>query len=137
MLLSALCSLYFEITFLFFQISHRILFHLYLLCVKFTYMKNIIFFLIFITSNLFSDIIYRVPIEGTIDLGLPPFIKRVLDDAEKNSASAVIFDINTFGGRVDAATQIKDVILASDIITIAFINRRAISAGALIVKVVS
>ena len=43
-----------------------------------------------------------------------------------------MFDINTFGGRVDAATQIKDAILASDIQTIAFINRRAISAGALI-----
>jgi len=95
-------------------------------------MKNIIFFLIFITSNLFSDIIYRVPIEGTIDLGLPPFIKRVLDDAEINNASAVIFDINTFGGRVDAATQIKDAILSSNILTVAFINRRAISAGALI-----
>ena len=45
---------------------------------------------------------------------------------------ASIFDINTFGGRVDAATQIKDAILGADILTIAFINRRAISAGALI-----
>ena len=44
----------------------------------------------------------------------------------------VVFDINTFGGRVDAATQIKDAILGADITTIAFINRRAISAGALI-----
>jgi membrane-bound serine protease (ClpP class) len=32
----------------------------------------------------------------------------------------------------DAATQIKDAILDSDVPTIAFINRRAISAGALI-----
>jgi len=73
-----------------------------------------------------------VPIEGTIDLGLPPFIQRTLDDAESNEATAVIFDINTFGGRVDAATQIKDAILGANISTIAFINRRAISAGALI-----
>tara|TARA_Y100001947_G_scaffold26130_1_gene19632 strand:+ start:1273 stop:2553 length:1281 start_codon:yes stop_codon:yes gene_type:complete len=73
-----------------------------------------------------------VPIEGTIDLGLPPFIQRTLEDAESNEATAVIFDINTFGGRVDAATQIKDAILGADILTIAFINRRAISAGALI-----
>lgn len=73
-----------------------------------------------------------MPIEGTIDLGLPPFIQRTLDDAESNEATAVIFDINTFGGRVDAATQIKDAILGADIPTIAFINRRAISAGALI-----
>jgi membrane-bound serine protease (ClpP class) len=73
-----------------------------------------------------------VPIEGIIDLGLPPFIQRTLEDAESNEATAVIFDINTFGGRVDAATQIKDAILGADIPTIAFINRRAISAGALI-----
>jgi membrane-bound serine protease (ClpP class) len=73
-----------------------------------------------------------VPIEGIIDLGLPPFIQRTLEDAESNEAPAVIFDINTFGGRVDAATQIKDAILGADILTIAFINRRAISAGALI-----
>ena len=90
------------------------------------------FFMILITSTLFSDVIYRIPIQGTIDLGLPPFIKRVLSEAEINNASAVIFDINTFGGRVDAATQIKDAILGADVPTIAFINRRAISAGALI-----
>jgi membrane-bound serine protease (ClpP class) len=44
----------------------------------------------------------------------------------------VIFRINTFGGRVDAATQIKDAILDSKVMTIAFVNKRAISAGSLI-----
>jgi len=85
-----------------------------------------------IISTLNADSVYRVPIEGTIDLGLPPFIQRMIDKAESENATAIIFDINTFGGRVDAATQIKDAILGSDITTIAFINRRAISAGALI-----
>ena len=88
--------------------------------------------LILTISTLYPDVVYRVPIEGTIDLGLPPFIKRMIDKAESENAKAIIFDINTFGGRVDAATQIKDAILGSDITTIAFINRRAISAGALI-----
>ena len=85
-----------------------------------------------IISTLNADAVYRVPIEGTIDLGLPPFIQRMIDKAESENATAIIFDINTFGGRVDAATQIKDAILGSNITTIAFINRRAISAGALI-----
>ncbi len=80
----------------------------------------------------YGDVVYRVPIEGTIDLGLPPFIQRMIDKAESENATAIIFDINTFGGRVDAATQIKDAILGSEVTTIAFINRRAISAGALI-----
>lgn len=97
-------------------------------------MKRIIL-TVFLLSALFAqndDIVYRVPIEGTIDLGLPYFIERVLRDAAADEAKAVIFDIDTFGGRVDAATQIKDAILDSEIETIAFINRRAISAGALI-----
>ena len=99
---------------------------------KFQLMKRCLLYYIFCISVLYSDVVYRVPIEGTIDLGLPPFIQRTLDDAESNEATAVIFDINTFGGRVDAATQIKDAILGANIPTIAFINRRAISAGALI-----
>ena len=99
---------------------------------KFQLMKRCLLYYIFCISVLYSDVVYRVPIEGTIDLGLPPFIQRTLDDAESNEATAVIFDINTFGGRVDAATQIKDAILGANISTIAFINRRAISAGALI-----
>ena len=95
-------------------------------------MKNFLLFISLIISFIYSDVIYRVPIEGTIDLGLPPFIKRSIEEAESKNVSAIIFDINTFGGRVDAATQIKDAILSSEVQTIAFINRRAISAGALI-----
>jgi len=95
-------------------------------------MKRYFLSLFFCISFLYPDVVYRVPIEGTIDLGLPPFIKRALTEAESQGASAVIFDINTFGGRVDAATQIKDAILGADVPTVAFINRRAISAGALI-----
>jgi len=44
----------------------------------------------------------------------------------------VILDINTFGGRVDAAVQIRDALLNSRVRTVAFVNKRAISAGALI-----
>ena len=76
--------------------------------------------------------IYVVPIQDTIDLGIPAFVNRAISAAEKNGAELIIFDIDTFGGRVDAATQIKDAISATDITTIAFINRRAISAGSLI-----
>jgi len=76
--------------------------------------------------------VYRVPVDGVIDLGLAPFIARVLDEAAESGAAAVILDINTFGGRVDAAVQIRDALLASKVPTVAFVNKRAISAGALI-----
>jgi membrane-bound serine protease (ClpP class) len=76
--------------------------------------------------------VYVGYIQGDIDLGLAPYVKRIVDEAEKNGAEAIIFKINTFGGRVDAATQIKDAILNCKVKTIAFIDKRAISAGSLI-----
>ena len=95
-------------------------------------MRIVFIYLTVWLSILYSQIVYRVPIEGTIDLGLPPFIEGSIKEAESNSADAIVFEINTFGGRVDAATQIKDAIMDSRVKTVAFINKRAISAGALI-----
>lgn len=76
--------------------------------------------------------VYFGKIDSEIDLGMAPYVSRVISEANEADADAVIFKINTFGGRVDAATQIKDAILSSKILTIAFINNRAISAGSLI-----
>jgi len=102
-----------------------------------TKFKHIWLFILFLTlgSSIADETkknIYVVPIQDTIDLGIPAFVNRSISAAEKNGAELIIFDIDTFGGRVDAATQIKDAISATDITTIAFINRRAISAGSLI-----
>ncbi len=77
-------------------------------------------------------VVYLVPVEGTIDLGLAPFVQRVLDEAAGAGAGAVILEINTFGGRVDAAVLIRDALLRTRVRTVAFVNKRAISAGALI-----
>ena len=94
--------------------------------------KLILILLLSITVFAQQKKVYLADIEGDIDLGLSPYISRVIEEAEKANANAVIFRINTFGGRVDAATQIKDAILESRLLTIAFIKYRAISAGALI-----
>jgi membrane-bound serine protease (ClpP class) len=93
-----------------------------------------IFFLLLLISSVLlpQKKVYVAFIEDEIDLGLAPYIRRVVSEAEKENADAIVFKINTFGGRVDAATQIKDAILSTDILTIAFINNRAISAGSLI-----
>ena len=77
-------------------------------------------------------VVYVARIEGIIDLGLAPFVRRALDEAEKAGAAAVILRINTFGGRVDAAVLIRDALLGAKVKTVAFIDKRAISAGALI-----
>ncbi len=71
-----------------------------------------------------------VPIHGTIDLGLAPYVRRAL--AAHPDAAVVILDVDTFGGRVDAAVRIRDALLSAGRPSIAFVHRRAISAGALI-----
>lgn len=78
------------------------------------------------------QIVYVARIEGMIDLGLGPFVERVLENATEQKAAAVVLEINTFGGRVDAAVLIRDHLLRSPLRTVAFVNKRAISAGALI-----
>ena len=97
-----------------------------------TFIKLSLIIFLLSTSSFAQKDVYVGIIEEEIDLGLAPYVKRVVSDAEKNNADAIIFKINTFGGRVDAATQIKDAIISTDILTIAFINNRAISAGSLI-----
>ena len=79
-----------------------------------------------------TPVVYVAPIEGIIDLGLAPFVDRVLNEATDAGAAAVILEINTFGGRVDAAVVIRDALLNARVRTVAFVNKRAISAGALI-----
>ena len=78
------------------------------------------------------SVVYVAPIDGIVDLGLAPFVQRVLDEAQKAGAAAVVLEINTFGGRVDAAVQIRDALLNARVRTVAFVSKRAISAGALI-----
>ena len=79
-----------------------------------------------------SGPVMRIPIEGVIELGLAPFVERSLREAAAMGASAVILDIETPGGRVDAAERIVDAVSDSEVPVFAYVNRRAISAGAMI-----
>ncbi len=94
--------------------------------------KVVLLFIFAISLLSFPQTVFYARLEGEVDLGMAPYVKRVLEEANAKQVSAVIFEINTFGGRVDAATQIKDAILESNVTTIAFVNKRAVSAGALI-----
>jgi len=76
--------------------------------------------------------VYLVQISGTIEKGLAAFVDRVMAEAEAEDVDAVIFEVDTPGGALDAALVIRDAVLYSEVNTIAFVNPRAISAGALI-----
>lgn len=76
--------------------------------------------------------VYRIPVTGTVENGLAPYVARALREAEAAGAAAAYLDIDTPGGRVDAAERISDAVRRARIPVYAFVNPRAFSAGALI-----
>ncbi len=78
------------------------------------------------------SVVYRLDVQGTIENGLAPYIARGVREANASGAAAIYLDIDTPGGRVDAAERIADAIRSSSIPVYAFVNPRAYSAGALI-----
>lgn len=73
-----------------------------------------------------------IHIKGEIDGGQAALVKRAMADAESKQAKAVIIEMDTFGGLVDSAVQIRDMMSQTPIQTICYIKNRAWSAGALI-----
>lgn len=73
-----------------------------------------------------------VPLNGEISASLQMFLRRAEKMAETNGASAIIFEMNTYGGRLDAAAEIVKALNQTTIPTYTFINTNAGSAGAII-----
>lgn len=76
--------------------------------------------------------VYVVPIHGDITSVTVSVVKEGIEDALEQNASAIIFDIDTYGGYIDAAEKIRNEIIDVDIPTIAYVNNKAESAGVLI-----
>lgn len=83
--------------------------------------------------------VYVIPIHGDIEPSLVVFLRRSVNEAADAGATHIIFDVDTFGGRVDSALQITTLIGSlTEITTVAFVPVRAEgtavswSAGALI-----
>jgi len=76
--------------------------------------------------------VYVGQIHEEIELGIAYYTERVISEAERANAAVLVWQIETPGGRVDAAVMMRDYILDSTVPSVAFVNRRAWSAGALI-----
>jgi len=77
--------------------------------------------------------IHIIPIEGKVGPAMAAFVKRAVLNAKNDNAKIIIFEIDTFGGRVDSALEIVDILLTIDKnISISYVKTKAISAGALI-----
>jgi len=81
-----------------------------------------------------APLVIVIPVEDMIERGLLYVIRRSLEAAVRENAVAVILDMNTPGGRVDAAEEIMRMLidLPDSIRTITYVNKDALSAGALI-----
>jgi len=73
-----------------------------------------------------------VPLRGEVGPSLLAFLRRAVKTAESNEASAIVFDMNTYGGRLDTATDIVNALNQTKIPSYTFINTNAGSAGSLI-----
>jgi len=73
-----------------------------------------------------------VPLRGEISPSLLMFLRRTEKAAETSGASAIIFEMDTYGGRLDSAAEITNVLNRATIPTYTFINSNAGSAGSLI-----
>jgi membrane-bound serine protease (ClpP class) len=73
-----------------------------------------------------------VPIKGTVDEGMAHLVQRAVDEANGENAAAIVLDINSGGGLVDAGESIRDAIYTARMPVIAYVNPNAFSAAALI-----
>ncbi len=76
--------------------------------------------------------VYVGKLKSEVNPGMYYYVKNTIKKAEEKKADVIVFEIDTFGGRVDSAVKISDMITSSSIPTIAYINTKAESAGVLL-----
>lgn len=79
-----------------------------------------------------NDLVYEATLEGEISQYMVSYLERVHQEAAAANASAVLLELDTYGGYVDAAVSLKQIIMDAEIPTYCYVNDKAISAGSLI-----
>jgi len=85
---------------------------------------------LFIVVSMLSARITVAKLDGTVDNGMAYLLNRSLEN--RTVQDTVIFQVNTYGGLLMTAFDMADSIFRSKAYTIAFVEQKAISAGALI-----
>jgi membrane-bound serine protease (ClpP class) len=76
--------------------------------------------------------VYTFKIDADIDPAMNRRVKLALEEAKKSEATLILIEMDTYGGVVTDADEIRTMILESEIPVYVFINKDAASAGALI-----
>ncbi len=79
-----------------------------------------------------SKLVYEAKLEGEISQYMVSYLERVHQEAAAAGADVVLLELDTYGGYVDAAVSLKQVIMDSEVPTYCYVNDKAISAGSLI-----
>jgi len=78
-------------------------------------------------------VVVVIPVAGDVEPAMAALIARAIRENAARPDALFVLEMDTFGGRVDAALQIADTLLhVKNGQTIAFVKNKAISAGALI-----
>ncbi len=77
--------------------------------------------------------VYIIPLEGEVGPAMEQFVSGSIASAlEDPQLEGIIFTIDTYGGRVDIAENISEMIMEAPVTTASFVAPRAISAGVLL-----
>ena len=71
-----------------------------------------------------KETVYIIPINGEITPAMATFFVKSLQEAENLGADAILVELSTFGGRVDAALNMKQAIEQSKIPIVVYISDR-------------
>ncbi len=73
-----------------------------------------------------------IPIKGTVDDGMAHLVQRSVAEANQDNARAIVLEVNSPGGLVEAAFAIRDALFSAQEPVEAYVGARAYSAAALI-----
>ena len=122
-----------------FLLVFRIFYHSYMKSKMKIYFSSLILFLLFSSQlvlaqsdNGIDKKVFTFKIDKDIDPAMTRRVKLALESAEKQDTDLIIIEMDTYGGAVNDADEIRTMLLNSTIPIYVFINKDAASAGALI-----
>ena len=79
-----------------------------------------------------ADEIWVLRIDDEIGSGTVTYLRQGLNQAEAAEATLLVLVLSTPGGLLDSGVAARDILLDATVPTLAFVNREALSAGALL-----
>lgn len=76
-----------------------------------------------------KPILYVVPVKHSVEQGLFAFMQRAFEEAEQNEADAILLEIDTPGGEIQAAGEIGELIRGQKTPVFSYVVDEAFSAG--------